>query len=112
MWIFRKWLLLLLLVLPLFDVSQGLFFQKLFGPSRDLEQECSGSCQLCTSCWLGGGYVSGRCGGLYVCCRMKPPLLMAAAEARKINYWTPELVSNDLSPLQDIQYGPVINDPR
>ena len=98
--------LLFLLLLPL--VCECLFFAKLFGPSRDLEQDCSGSCQLCTSCWLAGGYVVGGCGGLYVCCQK--PLLVA--EARKIQFWNQEPLSNDLQPLQDIQYGPVINDPR
>ena len=98
----------LLLLWICVSVCRGLFFKRLFGPSRDLEQHCSGTCQLCTSCWLGGGYVAGGCGGIYVCC--KKPLLVA--EARKINFWNPEPLNNEVSPLQEVQYGPVINDPR
>ena len=44
---------------------------------------------------------------MQICCQSPPP----QAEARKIGFWG-SFVENDLKPLPEIEFGPVVNDPK
>ncbi len=127
-------LLLFFAAANLMATSDAVFFgSRLLGPSRALEASCPGTCQLCTSCWLRGGYVTHHCGGLYVCCEsyVQP---VNEAEARKIDAYYylwghSNSVNGPIAPssanavvkdepvgdqrrLQEIHFGPVVNDPK
>ncbi len=103
-----KGLLLLLLLVLSSARSMALF--DLFAPSPQLQSLCAGQCMLCTSCWLAGGSVAGYCGGLVqTCCinREDKP----SSTARKLSSRGLETLTQEGEHLQDIQFGPVINDP-
>lgn len=94
-------------ILGVTPTAHAFFLEKLFAPSPDLKDRCHGTCQLCTTCWLTGGRITGYCGGFFlICCESPPP----EAEARKMSFWN-EPVENEIGPLQEIQFGPVINEP-
>jgi len=106
-----------LLVNAMIGASDAFFFAKMFGPSRELEAACPGTCQMCTGCWFRGGYITHHCGGLFICCEsFAEPLV---AQARNIEHgWTINFGQNSISGsgngdsrLQEIKFGPVVNDP-
>ena len=76
---------------------------------------CIETCSMSVSCWISGGVkVSGNCESIFhICCKTYD---RPVAEARKINNWE-DIVTNNVEeivdlPLQDVFYGPVINEPN
>jgi len=76
---------------------------------------CIETCSMSLSCWVSGGVkVSGNCESIFhVCCKSYE---RPVAEARKINNWD-DIITNNIEetndfPLQDVYYGPVVNEPN